>query len=98
MGPTDWLSSMVRTYRHLLAFARTMVDRALFRTRGKGQFRYSEEGLHHIQEAAAAGKGAILLTAHVGNWEFAAGLLTEDVPASSSPSSPTRESRSESLS
>lgn len=76
VGPTDWLHSMVRSYRHLLAFARTMVDRALFRTRGRRQFRYSEEGLHHIHDAAAAGKGAILLTAHVGNWELAAGLLT----------------------
>lgn len=76
LGPTDWLSSMIRSYRHLLAFARTMVDRALFRTRGKTAFRYSEEGIHLIQEAAAAGKGAVLLTAHVGNWELAGGLLS----------------------
>ena len=76
LGPTDWLSSMIRSYRHLLAFARTMVDRALFRTRGKTAFRYTEEGIHLIQEAAAAGKGAVLLTAHVGNWELAGGLLS----------------------
>jgi predicted LPLAT superfamily acyltransferase len=75
VGPTDWPRSMIRSYRHLLAFARTMVDRALFRTRGKSAFRYTEEGIHRIQEAAAAGKGAVLLTAHVGNWELAGGLL-----------------------
>jgi predicted LPLAT superfamily acyltransferase len=76
LGPTDWLSSMIRSYRHLLAFARTMVDRALLRTRGKSAFRYTEEGIHLIQEAAAAGKGVVLLTAHIGNWELAGGLLS----------------------
>src|SRR5262249_36423720 len=75
LGPTDWLSSMIRSYRHLLAFARTMVDRALFRTQGKSAFRYTEDGIHLIQEAAAAGKGLVLLTAHIGNWELAGGLL-----------------------
>jgi predicted LPLAT superfamily acyltransferase len=75
IGPAGWWRSIVRSYRHLLAFARTMVDRALFRTRGKAAFSYVEVGVHRIHEAAAAGKGAVLLTAHVGNWELAAGLL-----------------------
>ncbi|HVP62037.1 MAG TPA: glycosyltransferase [Myxococcaceae bacterium] len=76
VGPAGWLQSMVRSYRHLLAFARTMVDRALLRTRGKTAFRYVEQGLHHIHQAASAGRGAVLLTAHMGNWELAAGLLS----------------------
>jgi len=77
LGPARWLSRLARSYRHLLSFARTMVDRALFVTRGKSFFRYEENGIHHIQSAAAAGRGAILLTAHLGNWEVAAGLLGE---------------------
>jgi predicted LPLAT superfamily acyltransferase len=79
VGPTGWWRSMARSYRHLLAFARTMVDRALLRTRGKTAFRYVEQGLHHIHQAASAGRGAVLLTAHVGNWELAAGLLSGDL-------------------
>jgi predicted LPLAT superfamily acyltransferase len=75
LGPTGWLSRLARSYRHLLSFARTMVDRALFVTRGKDLFRYEENGIDYIQSAAAAGRGAILLTAHLGNWEVAAGLL-----------------------
>lgn len=77
LGPTGWPSRLARSYRHLLSFARTMVDRALFATRGKDFFRYEENGIDYIQAAAASGHGAILLTAHLGNWEVAAGLLGE---------------------
>jgi predicted LPLAT superfamily acyltransferase len=77
VGPAPFPVRLGRTYRHLLAFARTMVDRALFATRGKEVFRYEENGIEHIRSAAASGRGAILLTAHLGNWEVAAGLLGE---------------------
>jgi predicted LPLAT superfamily acyltransferase len=77
VGPAPLPTRIFRTYRHLLAFARTMVDRALFSTRGKEIFRYEENGIDHIRTAAANGRGAILLTAHLGNWEVAAGLLGE---------------------
>jgi predicted LPLAT superfamily acyltransferase/glycosyltransferase involved in cell wall biosynthesis len=77
VGPASLPMRLGRTYRHFLAFARTMVDRALFATRGKGVFRYEENGIDHIRSAAASGRGAILLTAHIGNWEVAAGLLGE---------------------
>ncbi len=68
---------LFRTYRHILSFARTMVDRALFATRGKEIFRFEANGFDHIRSAAANGRGAILLTAHLGNWEVAAALLGE---------------------
>jgi predicted LPLAT superfamily acyltransferase len=77
LGPAPLPMRVGRTYRHFLAFARTMVDRALFVTRGKRVFRYEENGIDHIRSAAASGRGAILLTAHLGNWEVAAGLLGE---------------------
>jgi predicted LPLAT superfamily acyltransferase len=64
-----------RSYRHFLAFARTLVDRALLATRGPTVFRYQAHGLEFIRTAAAEGRGAILLTAHLGNWELAAGML-----------------------
>ncbi len=75
LGKTHWLGGLVRTYRHFLSFARTMVDRALLATRGKTVFRCEEIGLDHIRASAAEGQGAILLTAHLGNWDLAAGLL-----------------------
>ncbi|MFQ5768076.1 MAG: lysophospholipid acyltransferase family protein [Acidobacteriota bacterium] len=38
-----------------------------------GLERYAEiEGWHHLQEAVAAGRGAIVFTGHFGNWELVA--------------------------
>ncbi len=34
------------------------------------------EGEHHLDAALAAGRGVVLLTAHLGNWEFAGRLLS----------------------
>ncbi|MCI0669453.1 MAG: lysophospholipid acyltransferase family protein, partial [Myxococcaceae bacterium] len=75
LGPTHWAGRLARTYRHFLAFARTLVDRFVLSLHGPGLFRLEENGLHHIRTAAAEGRGAILLTAHMGNWDIAAGLL-----------------------
>jgi KDO2-lipid IV(A) lauroyltransferase len=35
-------------------------------------------GSEHLREAIAAGRGAVLVTAHVGPWDVAAGLLARD--------------------
>ncbi|MBJ6765875.1 glycosyltransferase family 2 protein [Myxococcaceae bacterium JPH2] len=75
VGPARGVAKWRRAYQHILSFARTLVDRALLSTRGRGVFRYEEEGIEHIRTAATSGKGAVLLTAHLGNWDVAAGLL-----------------------
>jgi KDO2-lipid IV(A) lauroyltransferase len=36
----------------------------------------SDEGENHLDTALAAGRGVVLLTAHLGNWEFAGRLLS----------------------
>lgn len=77
IGPAPLVRRLARTYRHLVSFARTLVDRALLAIQGKEVFRYEADGLDHIRLAAAAGRGVILLTAHLGNWPIAAGLMGE---------------------
>jgi predicted LPLAT superfamily acyltransferase len=77
VGPATLLARFGRTYLHFLSFSRTLVDRALFATRGKEVFRYQARGLDYIESAASDGRGAVLLTAHLGNWPIAAGLLGE---------------------
>ena len=39
------------------------------------------EGKGHLQQALAAGRGAILVTAHIGPWDCAARLLAQDFDA-----------------
>lgn len=41
-----------------------------------GAYVASAEGEHHLDGAIAAGRGVVLLTAHLGNWEFAGRLLS----------------------
>jgi len=41
-----------------------------------GAYVASAEGEHHLDGALAAGRGVVLLTAHLGNWEFAGRLLS----------------------
>ncbi|MCW5553787.1 MAG: lysophospholipid acyltransferase family protein [Verrucomicrobiae bacterium] len=68
-------------FRHFLSFGRALVDRTAIlagQTRG---FTFSFEGEHHVRQAVAEGRGVLLLTAHVGNWEAAGQLLARlDVP------------------
>ena len=40
------------------------------------------EGLEHIERAAQVGRGCILLTAHLGNWEVMGARAAQDVPLS----------------
>jgi KDO2-lipid IV(A) lauroyltransferase len=45
--------------------------------------RFHLEGMEHLHAARAAGRGALLITAHYGNWEFfAARLVLEGIPCS----------------
>ena len=75
-GPsTGPLQRFLRAYRHFLQFARTLVDNMLLGSRGPGVFTCTHEGLEHLETASEQKKGAVLLTAHLGNWQLACGLL-----------------------
>jgi predicted LPLAT superfamily acyltransferase len=61
--------SWLQVYRHLFCFAECTLDRYLLvagRTRG---LEVSVHGHHHLERAAAAGRGALLLGAHLGSFE-----------------------------
>ena len=66
-------------WRHLRAFAHSMVDSALLGMGRDEAFTYTNDGHEHIVDAAQAGHGAILLSAHVGTRAVAGQRLT-DVP------------------
>jgi KDO2-lipid IV(A) lauroyltransferase len=47
------------------------------RTRGELRDIVRTEGLEHLKEALRAGKGALLVTAHLGNWDMGGAALVE---------------------
>ena len=79
-GPAPWPLRVARGFRHIFNFAASLIDRALLLSRGPRTFDISEDGVERVRLAAEGGRGAILLGAHLGNMELAAGVL-QDVDA-----------------
>lgn len=61
--------------RNFYIFGQTLVDRAAFLLGKDQQFSHVFENEQYLIDIRDAGKGGILLSAHVGNWETAGNLL-----------------------
>jgi predicted LPLAT superfamily acyltransferase len=66
-----WLGRRLATTRNLIAFGQVLVDRAWLGIGSKSTLRGETIGYHRLAELVGRGKGAVLLTAHVGNWQTA---------------------------
>jgi lauroyl/myristoyl acyltransferase len=64
-----------RAFRTLLNFAWTITDAANFKL-NKAEFDYEIEGAEFLEQLGAA-KGAIVLTAHIGNYDLGAALFAQ---------------------
>ena len=62
-------------YRHFYSFGQILLDRVAIAADEGGRFQFAFEGEEHIRSALEGGKGAVLITAHCGNWEAAGRLL-----------------------
>jgi KDO2-lipid IV(A) lauroyltransferase len=63
------------SYRHL---GRTFIETALLDSLGKDGLQElveSVEGWEEVEEVMAKGKGAVMVTGHIGNWELAGGYV-----------------------
>jgi Kdo2-lipid IVA lauroyltransferase/acyltransferase len=63
------------SYKHL---GRTFIETALLDSLGKDglqQLVESVEGWEEVEEVMAKGKGAVMVTGHIGNWELAGGYV-----------------------
>ena len=68
-------------FRHFFSFGRAIIDRTAILAGMTRRFSFTFDGEQHLRDAVAGGKGVLLLTAHVGNWEVAGQLLARiDVP------------------
>jgi len=62
-------------YRHILSFGRVLLDRTYAFLGMLGHVEFERDGHEVIEKVLAQGKGVILLSAHLGNWELAAYCL-----------------------
>ena len=63
-GPTEW-----RIYLQYREFARSIVDRVCMWGGSEERFRFEFHGRHHFEKLAVEGRGAIVLGAHLGNFD-----------------------------
>jgi predicted LPLAT superfamily acyltransferase len=71
---TGRLRSLLKIYRNYYLFGQTLIDKIVLMSGIKNRFTFDFDGEDHLREMVALGKGGILLSAHLGNWE-AAGML-----------------------
>src|SRR5580765_1806351 len=80
-GPLPWWKRRWLVFRHFLSFGRALIDRVAILAGDNRHFSFSFDGEHFVRTAVAEGRGVLLLTAHLGNWEAAGHLLCRlDVP------------------
>jgi len=80
-GRVPWWKRRWFVFRHFLSFGRAIIDRTAILAGQTAKFSFSFDGEFHVHQALAEGRGVLLLTAHLGNWEAAGQLLTRlDVP------------------
>lgn len=80
-GPAGALRRRWRVIKHFFSFGRAIIDRTAILAGMTKRFSFTFDGEQHLRDAVAGGKGVLLLTAHVGNWEAAGQLLSRiDVP------------------
>jgi predicted LPLAT superfamily acyltransferase len=80
-GPVPWWKRRWLVFKHFLSFGRAIIDRTAILAGDKKHFSFFFDGEKNLRAALAEGKGVLLLTAHVGNWEAAGQLLARvDVP------------------
>ena len=80
-GPQPWWKRRWLVFKHFFSFGRALIDRTAILAGHTNNFSFIFAGDKHLREAVARGRGVLLLTAHLGNWEAAGQLLTRlDVP------------------
>jgi len=62
--------SIIGIYRSYYVFGQTLIDRLMISSGKKNRFTYEFDGIEKIQEVLKNGKGAVLISAHVGNFEI----------------------------
>lgn len=69
------LKSIGSLYRNYYVFAQTLLDKIIVLSGIPNPFTFEFDGEQHLRAIVAKGKGGLLMSAHVGNWEVAGHLF-----------------------
>jgi predicted LPLAT superfamily acyltransferase len=69
------IRSLFNLYANYFVFGQTILDKIVVMAGIENRYTYDFDGESHLHEIVRGGKGGILLSAHVGNWEAAGHLL-----------------------
>ncbi len=69
------LKSLRKLYRNYYVFAQTLLDKIIITANIKNKFTFHFDGVENLHHIVREGKGGILISAHIGNWEAAGHLL-----------------------
>ena len=68
-------TAYLKIYKNYYIFGQTILDKVALLAGVKTKFTIDHEGGKNLDKIAEMGKGGILLSAHIGNWEIAGQLL-----------------------
>ncbi|UYQ93878.1 lipid A biosynthesis acyltransferase [Chitinophaga horti] len=63
-------------YANYYVFGQTILDKVVVMANIPNPFTFEFDGEHHLHNMVAGGRGGIMLSAHLGNWEVAGHLFT----------------------
>jgi len=69
------VKSIIKLYKNYFVFGQTLLDKVIVMAGIENKFTYDFDGEENLRDIVKGGKGGILLSGHVGNWEAAGHLL-----------------------
>lgn len=72
--------SLLLLWKNYRLFGQSMIDKIVMMSGVSNRFTFEFEGEEYLHEMVKAGKGGMLISAHLGNWEIA-GFLLKRIPA-----------------
>lgn len=69
------LKSILSVYGNFYALGQSLADKIAIQSGCGDKFTFDLDGEDHLREMVAGGRGGFLVSAHVGNWDVAGGLL-----------------------